>query len=216
MKQVILLLIVIIIAADSLSAQHIDPFFNTIGSITEEIKPIKLDSINETVPKNGSSFSISNDDASQGVGQLAAYYNRCETEEDTREGSDTGKRLHYYTGTRHELTMENLLSFLEESGLSNRLYVLAQAVLETGNFNSNVCLDYNNLFGLFDSAANSYYRFESWEDSVIGYKRFIQDKYNGGSYLEFLDNLGYAEDPDYIRKVAELAVQIYKDICSGK
>lgn len=50
---------------------------------------------------------------------------------------------------------------MTEVGLSNKLFVMAQAVLETGNFKSRVCREYNNLFGLYDSRHKDYFRFEN-------------------------------------------------------
>ena len=47
--------------------------------------------------------------------------------------------LRYYTGESRELTLTNLIDVMEEVGLSNQLFVLAQAVLETGHFTSPVC-----------------------------------------------------------------------------
>ena len=118
--------------------------------------------------------------------------------------------LSYYTGDSHELTLTNLIDVIEEVGLSNQLFVLAQAVLETGHFTSPVCKNYHNLFGLYDSKHKDYYRFARWEDSVIGYQKFIQYRYKGGNYLQFLKRIGYAEDPRYTTTVAKIATQLYK------
>jgi len=118
--------------------------------------------------------------------------------------------LRYYTGDSHELTLTNLIDVIEEVGLSNQLFVLAQAVLETGHFTSPVCKNYHNLFGLYDSKHKDYYRFARWEDSVIGYQKFIQYRYKGGNYLQFLKRIGYAEDPRYTTTVAKIATQLYK------
>jgi hypothetical protein len=135
------------------------------------------------------------------------------TEYEAREHKrDGGKGMRLYEGDSHELTMENLMLVLGEAGLSNQLYVLAQTVLETGNFRSNVCKNYKNLFGLYNSRKKEYYRFHRWEDSVIGYKKFIQHRYKGGNYLAFLKRIRYAEDPGYIRKVAKIANRLYRDL----
>lgn len=127
----------------------------------------------------------------------------------------TGKTIkihHFYNGKSKKLSMPNLIDVMLEVGVKEPFYVLAQAILETGNFTSNVCCNYNNLFGLFDSRTGDYYRFERWEDSVVGYMKFIQYRYKGGNYLKFLDKIGYAEDPHYIRKVKKIAKQLYKSI----
>ena len=118
--------------------------------------------------------------------------------------------LKYYNGESHSLTLTNLVDVIEEVGLNNQLFVLAQAVLETGHFTSSVCKNYHNLFGLYDSKHKDYYRFARWEDSVIGYQKFIQYRYKGGNYLQFLRRIGYAEDPRYTTKVAQIATQLYK------
>ena len=118
--------------------------------------------------------------------------------------------LSYYTGESHELTLANLIDVIEEVGLSNQLFVLAQAVLETGHFTSPVCKNYHNLFGLYDSKHKDYYRFARWEDSVVGYQKFIQYRYKGGNYLQFLKRIGYAEEPRYTTTVAKIATQLYK------
>lgn len=124
--------------------------------------------------------------------------------------SDYKGELHsYYNWNPRELNLENLMDVVREVGLSNTLFVLAQALLETGNFSSRVCKEYNNLFGLYDSKHREYYRFARWEDSVVGYRRMIQYRYKGGNYLHFLRKIGYAEDPRYITKVAQLAKNLY-------
>lgn len=120
-----------------------------------------------------------------------------------------GKLHSYYNWDPRELNLENLMDVVHEVGLSNKLFVLAQALLETGNFSSRVCKEYNNLFGLYDSKHREYYRFARWEDSVVGYRRMIQYRYKGGNYLHFLRRIGYAEDPRYIPKVAQLAKNLY-------
>lgn len=132
-----------------------------------------------------------------------------------KNGSKPSKNVpvhSYYSGKSHELTLENLISVMDEVGISNQLFVLAQAVLETGNFGSNVCRNYHNLFGLYDSRNKCYYKFARWEDSVIGYQKFIQYRYKGGNYLSFLRRIGYAEDPRYTSKVAQIAKRLYKQL----
>jgi len=124
--------------------------------------------------------------------------------------------ISYYNGINKELTLSNLLEVMKEVGLSNRLIVLAQAVLETGNFSSKVCKQYNNLFGLYDSRHHDYYRFEKWEDSVVAYQKFIQYRYKGGNYFQFLKRIGYAEDRHYISKVAKIAKQLYNRLIESE
>lgn len=120
--------------------------------------------------------------------------------------------LRMYEGESHALTMANVLHVMEEENISNRLFVLAQSLLETGYYKSKACKTYHNLFGLTNPKTGRLYRFERWEDSVIAYREFVQYKYKGGSYLAFLKKMGYAEDPRYISKVIHISRQINKDL----
>lgn len=80
--------------------------------------------------------------------------------------------------------------------------VYAQALIETGNFKSSLCLNDNNLFGLYNSRRSRYHRFDHWTESVIAYKDFIQHRYKSPEdYYKFLQRIGYAEDPNYISKL---------------
>lgn len=152
------------------------------------------------------------------IERLIAYYEKKVATRDSlacqKPSSNRLNVLSYADWTPRELNLESLKDVLGEVGLSNKLFVLAQAVLETGNFSSHVCKEYNNLFGLYDSKSRDYYRFASWEDSVVGYKRMIQYRYRGGNYLHFLKRIGYAEDPRYISKVAQIAKRLYKNLFS--
>ena len=103
-----------------------------------------------------------------------------------------------------ELNIANLTKAIEKYDISHPRIVIAQALLETGYFTSRVCLECNNLFGL-RRKDGSYYEFSSWEESVKAYKDYVQYKYKGGSYLNFLRVIGYAEDPNYVFKVAQIA-----------
>ena len=94
---------------------------------------------------------------------------------------------------QQELNIRNLVDEMDRCGITNQRYVVAQALLETGYFTSRVCLECNNLFGLRRPSDGSYYEFDRW------------DKYKGGDYLLFLKRIGYAEDPDYIVKVHQIA-----------
>lgn len=44
----------------------------------------------------------------------------------------------------------------------------------------------------------------SWEESVKAYKDYVQYKYKGGNYYEFLNRIGYAEDQAYLIKVKRI------------
>ena len=92
--------------------------------------------------------------------------------------------------------------------VSNNIYhpdiVLAQAKLETGNYKSKACTVYNNLFGL-RKPDGSYYKFNSWQESVKAYKDWVQNKYTPpNDYYDFLDSIRYAEDDNYINKLRDM------------
>ncbi len=110
-------------------------------------------------------------------------------------------------GTRppKELNINNLYQALDKYGVAFPKIVVAQALLETGYFTSNVCLNYNNLFGLRKPTDGSYYRFNNWEESVKAYKDYVQYKYKGGDYFRFLLRIGYAEDSNYLYKVKSIS-----------
>lgn len=100
---------------------------------------------------------------------------------------------------------EGLMEALEYYGVKHPQIVYAQAVLETGHFKSDLCLNGNNLFGLYNSKKHRYYTFDHWKDCIIAYKEMIQYKYkDGDDYLNFLKEIGYAEDSEYICKLEEL------------
>ena len=92
--------------------------------------------------------------------------------------------------------------------VSNNIYhpdiVLAQAKLETGNYKSKACTVYNNLFGL-RKPDGSYYKFNSWQESIKAYKDWVQNKYTPpNDYYDFLNSIGYAEDASYISKLKDM------------
>lgn len=86
--------------------------------------------------------------------------------------------------------------------------VVAQALLETGYFTSRVCLENNNLFGLRRPSNGGYYSFNSWEESVKAYKDYVQYKYKGGNYYDFLNRIGYAEDKEYTSKIGRIVTSL--------
>lgn len=82
--------------------------------------------------------------------------------------------------------------------------VYAQAILETGHFQSRLCIVNNNLFGLYDNYNNKFYEFNHWTESVEAYISKVEYKFKGGDYYEFLRALPYAEDENYIYKVKQI------------
>lgn len=85
--------------------------------------------------------------------------------------------------------------------------VMAQEVLETGWYKSDLCVKHGNLFGIYDSKNKCYKHYGHWIESVKDYRNLVQSKYNGGDYYIFLESIGYVSDPDYIKKVKTISEQ---------
>ena len=100
-----------------------------------------------------------------------------------------------------ELTIHNLYKEIIRNGIRHPKIVLAQAILETGWFRSKACRNRNNLFGLTNPRTGQYYEFGHWTESVRAYYTKVQYRYREGNYLLWLRDIGYAEDPNYIRSV---------------
>lgn len=103
-----------------------------------------------------------------------------------------------------ELTIPNLYKEIIRNGILYPKIVLAQAILETGWFRSSVCRNKHNLFGLTNPRTGKYYEFNHWAESVKAYYTKVQYKYKGGNYLLWLDGIGYAENPNYIKAVIKV------------
>lgn len=104
-----------------------------------------------------------------------------------------------------ELTPENLLTAMKLYDIEHPEIVLAQALLETGYFTSNICKKDKNLFGLYNSRTKKFYKFKHWSLSVEAYKKYIQRRLKEDEpYFKFLTRIGYAEDPLYNSKLKKI------------
>ena len=104
---------------------------------------------------------------------------------------------------------EGIDEALQYYNIEHPTIVKAQAILETGNFTSNLCIKNNNLFGLYDSKNKRYYSYKHWWESVEAYKKLIQRKYNNSKYYYmFLEDIKYAKDKAYISKLKEIAEKL--------
>lgn len=82
--------------------------------------------------------------------------------------------------------------------------VTAQSILETGYYKSFSCRKRHNLFGLRYN--HQYLIFDTWQESCDAYLSKIQYRYISGDYYEFLEEIGYAEDPEYINKLYKIKI----------
>lgn len=102
------------------------------------------------------------------------------------------------------LSKENLMNELKAQDIQFPEIVVAQALLETGNFKSYSCTNRNNLFGL-RKKDGTYMSFEHWTECVAAYKKYIQKwKQSPNDYYKYLDDLGYAEDISYTTKLKQI------------
>jgi uncharacterized membrane protein YvbJ len=98
--------------------------------------------------------------------------------------------------SKPKLTAQNVKKEIKKHKIPHSDIVLAQAKLESGNFNSKLTKSHNNIFGL--KTGNNYTYYTHWSDCVADYKKRISSRYKGGNYYVFLSKIGYAEDPNYI------------------
>lgn len=110
-----------------------------------------------------------------------------------------------------DVNEEVLYQTLKHYEFPNPAIITAQAILESGNFKSKLCLENYNLFGLYNSNEMKYFKFDSWISCIFAYKRYILSRYNKGEdYYGFLQRINYAEDPNYISKLKSLENKILK------
>lgn len=104
-------------------------------------------------------------------------------------------------------------------------YILyAQAILESGNFKSDIFRSNNNCYGMRNPNKRvttsigeqyGYAVYRTWKECIID-RCFYNSLYLGDikteeQYYEYLSKSGYAEDPMYIVKVKDLANKIKKE-----
>lgn len=99
------------------------------------------------------------------------------------------------------VSIEGIYAACDYYGIQYPDIVVSQAILETGFFKSDLCLNRNNLFGLFNSRTMDFYAFDHWTESVKAYKNKVQYRYKEGDYYDWLEHIGYAEDTLYVSKL---------------
>lgn len=100
---------------------------------------------------------------------------------------------------------KDLYTYIVESGIRKPEIAYAISVLETGHFTSELCVKHNNYFGLYDSRNKRFHRFDSIKESVEAYRDLVERKWDGKQdYYQFLSELPYATDEDYIEKVKRI------------
>ena len=104
------------------------------------------------------------------------------------------------------ITVEGLYKACDYYEIQQPDIVVAQAILETGFFKSDLCLKRHNLFGLFNSRTMDFYSFDHWAESVKAYRDKVQYRYQTGNYYDWLEHIGYAEDSLYVSKLKNIVI----------
>ena len=107
--------------------------------------------------------------------------------------------LLFFVISTNAQTKQQVLAEIKRQNIPHPEVVLAQARLESGNFESQFYRDTNNLFGIKEKG--KYVHYKNWKKSVSDYKKKISKRYEGGNYYAFLQRIGYASDKDYINKL---------------
>jgi flagellum-specific peptidoglycan hydrolase FlgJ len=110
--------------------------------------------------------------------------------------------------TELEMSKDNFFSVCEMLSIKHPEVVYAQARLESGNFTSSHYVKRNNFLGIYDSRNHRYMSFEHWTDCLVAYRDKVQYRYKRNAdrndYMNWLVEIGYAEDPDYINKIKRM------------
>ena len=126
-----------------------------------------------------------------------------------------------------ELTKENLWSIIKSMDIMYPEIVFAQAILETGHFQSQNCKEANNLFGMMmpnvrETVAvgknkRGFAVYETWVQSVQDYALYQsytmrKKKMTESQYLNFIDKK-YSESRGYAKLLKKI-IQRHKNILS--
>jgi hypothetical protein len=117
---------------------------------------------------------------------------------------------------------DELIELLKELNIKYPHIVLAQATLESSNYNSNIFRHNHNLFGMKEAKQrittalgtkrkHAYYK--DWTQSVYDYgyyqATFLSKIKTEEQYFRYLGN-SYAEDPNYLAKIKKLSAKFKK------
>jgi flagellum-specific peptidoglycan hydrolase FlgJ len=108
---------------------------------------------------------------------------------------------------------ENMIRLIYDLNIAHPDIVIAQAIIESGNFKSNIFKENNNLFGMkmpeyrkttAIGTNRGHAVYSSWRESVIDYALWQGKRaryQNTNQYLRRLKS--YAADPNYITKIKQ-------------
>ncbi len=131
--------------------------------------------------------------------------------------SDTEKAI--IIKKQDQFDQEKLVQMMKELNVKFPWIPLAQSMVETGHWKSNIFVENNNLFGMKEAkqrittasgTQNNHAYYETWRESVYDYA-FYQSRYLASirseqEYFQYL-KASYAEDPNYIQAIKQAIEQ---------
>jgi flagellum-specific peptidoglycan hydrolase FlgJ len=121
-----------------------------------------------------------------------------------------------------EFSLESLKKLLYLYNISDNIteIMIKQSILETGYYSSPIFIENNNLFGMKHPRVRKttsiginkgHAVYQHWTDSVDDYLLWMKYYENRGilcidDYEQFLERIGYAEDPLYLYKLANIDI----------
>jgi hypothetical protein len=117
---------------------------------------------------------------------------------------------------KNKFTKEKFIEELKRLNIKQPHIVMAQSIIETGHWESNIFKENHNLFGMKQAnirintasgTQNNHAYYETWMESIYDYA-FYQCRYLGGvkteaEYYAYLGN-NYAEATDYVTIVKDV------------
>ena len=100
------------------------------------------------------------------------------------------------------LNKQSVLAELKKQNVPHANIVLAQSILETGNYKSKLTKTHNNIFGI--RSGNKYKKYKNYIECINDYKKRISSRYKGGDYYTFLRKIRYATDESYTSKLKKI------------
>lgn len=116
---------------------------------------------------------------------------------------------------------EKLVAMMKELNVKFPWIPLAQSIIETGHWKSNIFVENHNLFGMKEAkqrvttslgTQNNHAFYNTWRESVYDYafyqSRYLGDVRSENDYFEYL-GASYAENSNYVQMIKK-TIQDYK------
>lgn len=137
----------------------------------------------------------------------------------TSKNNVSEKEIELIVLKQNEFTKEKFIDKIKSLNFKFPHIVLAQAMLETNNFKSQIFLENNNLFGMKEATMrirtakgtqfnHAYY--DNWMESLYDYafysSKYLSDITTENDYLSYLGQ-SYAQDKEYVVKIMNIINQ---------